>query len=181
MMTQLSPVLTWLISAVLVEAAVIDGRQLRVPNWLTFNFVAGGLIFALLSGGPMALLWSLAGAGVGLISLLPLYAIGGMGAGDVKLMVGLGAWMGPSVTLGAFVGTALAGGLLGLLMIIASGDLIHHGVMLQTICHEIISVRNPVRLAELAAKRKKSLMLLPYGIPIAVGSIAYFAWIGLYF
>ena len=49
------------------------------------------------------LLWSLAGMGVGLISLLPLYAIGGMGAGDVKLMAGLGAWMGPWLTLGAFV------------------------------------------------------------------------------
>ena len=33
--------------------------------------------------------------GVGLISLLPLYAIGGMGAGDVKLMAGVGAWLGP--------------------------------------------------------------------------------------
>ena len=31
----------WLVSAVLVEAAVIDGRQLRVPNWLTFHFAAG--------------------------------------------------------------------------------------------------------------------------------------------
>ena len=32
----------WLVSAVLVEAAVIDGRQLRVPNWLTFHFLAWG-------------------------------------------------------------------------------------------------------------------------------------------
>jgi prepilin peptidase CpaA len=181
MMTEVSPALAWLISAVLVEAAVIDGRQLRVPNWLTFNFVAGGLIFGLFSAGPMGLLWSLGGAGVGLISLLPLYAIAGMGAGDVKLMAGLGAWMGPTVTFGAFVATALAGGLLGLTMVIASGDVIHHWVMLQTICCEIVSIRNPARLAELAAQRKKSMRLLPYGIPIAVGSITYFAWIGLYF
>jgi prepilin peptidase CpaA len=96
-------------------------------------------------------------------------------------MAGLGAWIGPSLTLGAFVATALAGGLLGMAMILASGDLIHHWVMLQTICHEIISVRNPVRLAQLAGERKKTMTLLPYGIPIAVGSIAYFAWIGLYF
>jgi prepilin peptidase CpaA len=180
MMTEVSPALAWLISAVLVEAAVIDGRQLRVPNWLTINFVAGGLIFALVTGGPWALLWSLAGAGVGLISLLPLYAIGGMGAGDVKLMAGLGAWVGPHLTLGAFVGTVFAGGLIGLAMILVSGDPIYHWVMLQTICHEIISVRNPVKLSEIAGERKKSMNLLPYGIPIAVGSIAYFAWIGLY-
>ena len=59
------------------------------------------------------MLWSLAGTGVGLLSLLPLYAIGGMGAGDVKLMAGVGAWLGPWLTLWSFVSTALVGGLLG--------------------------------------------------------------------
>jgi prepilin peptidase CpaA len=100
----------WLVSAILVEAAVIDGRQHRVPNWLTFHFVLAGLAYAAWSGGCNSLLWSLAGTGVGLFSLLPLYAIGGMGAGDVKLMAGVGAWMGPWLTLGAFVSTVLVGG-----------------------------------------------------------------------
>jgi prepilin peptidase CpaA len=170
----------WLVSAILVEAAIIDGRQLRVPNWLTFHFALGGLAFAYWSGGSQALLWSLAGAGVGLATLLPLYAIGGMGAGDVKLMAGLGAWMGPSLTLGAFVASALAGGVLGLAMIVASGELIHHWVMFHTIGHEILSIRNPSELAQRAGARKPQMTLLPYGIPIALGSIAYFAWMGIY-
>ena len=38
-MAEVPPGVVWLVSAVLVEAAVIDGRQLRVPNWLTFHFV----------------------------------------------------------------------------------------------------------------------------------------------
>ena len=79
----------WLVSFVLVEAALIDGRSLRVPNWLTYHFCLGGLLFAFLRGGSPFFLSSLAGAVVGLVSLLPLYAIGGMGAGDVKLMAGL--------------------------------------------------------------------------------------------
>lgn len=79
----------WLVSAVLIEAAIIDGRSLRVPNWLTYHFLAGGLIFAFMRGGSPFLLSSLAGATVGLLTLLPLYSIGGMGAGDVKLMAGL--------------------------------------------------------------------------------------------
>jgi prepilin peptidase CpaA len=179
-MTQVPPAVIWLVSAVLVEAAVIDGWQLRVPNWLTFHFVVGGLVFACWTGGREALVWSLAGTGVGLISLLPLYAIGGMGAGDVKLMAGVGAWMGPWLTLGAFVTSALAGGLIGLAMVLASGNVIRHWVMLQTIGHEILSIRNPSELAERAGQRKKNMMLLPYGIPIAVGSIAYFGWMGLF-
>ncbi len=171
----------WLVSAVLVEAAVIDGRQLRVPNWLTFHFALGGLVFAAWSGSREMLLWSLAGTGVGLISLLPLYAIGGMGAGDVKLMAGVGAWLGPWLTLWAFVSSALVGGLIGAAMILASGDVIRHWVMFQTIGHEILSIRNPAVLAERAGERKKNMMLLPYGIPIAIGSIACFGWMGLLF
>jgi prepilin peptidase CpaA len=47
------------------------------------------------------------------------------------------------------------------------------------IVHEIITVRSPDLLAATAAERKSSMMLLPYGIPIAIGTIAYFAWEGM--
>ena len=180
-MTHVTPAVVWLVSAILVEAAVIDGLKLRVPNWLTFHFVIGGLTFAALSGGTPALLWSLGGAALGLALLLPLYAIGGMGAGDVKLLAGVGAWMGPALTLGAFVATAITGGLMALAMVAWSGEYIRHWVLFQTIGHEIVTLRDPVLLSEKAAARKPSMTLLPYGIPITVGSIAYFGWMGLFF
>src|SRR5437868_1172294 len=153
-MAQLPSGVVWLVSVILVEAAIIDGRQLRVPNWLTFHFVVGGLAYACWTGGREALLWSLAGTGVGLITLLPLYAIGGMGAGDVKLMAGVGAWMGPATTLGAFVTSALVGGLMGLAMIAWSGEYARHWVLFQTIGHEILTLRDPAKLAESASARK---------------------------
>jgi len=53
--------------------------------------------------------------------------------------------------------------------------------MFQTIGHEILSIRNPAVLAERAGERKKNMMLLPYGIPIAIGSIACFGWMRLLF
>ena len=180
-MTQVPQGVIWLVSAVLIEAAVIDGRRLRVPNWLTFHFALGGLVFAAWSGGREMFLWSLAGTGVGLVSLLPLYAIGGMGAGDVKLMAGVGAWLGPVWTFWAFVSTTLVGGLIGAAMILASGNVIRHWVLFQTIGYEILSIRNPAVLAERAGERKKNMTLLPYGIPIAIGSIACFGWMGLLF
>ena len=122
-----------------IEAAIIDGRSLRVPNWLTYHFCLGGLIFAFMRGGSPFLLSSLAGAVVGLLSLLPLYAIGGMGAGDVKLMAGLGAWVGPWLTAGAFVSTAVAGALMAVVMIVYSGAIWRHIGMAHSIAHEVLS------------------------------------------
>ena len=177
-MTEISRKVAYFVSFVLVEAAIIDGRVLRVPNWLTLHFALGGCAYAAWSGGWLMLGWSLAGAAVGLVCLMPLYAIGGMGAGDVKLMAGVGAWIGPWATLGAFLSTAVFGGVMGAVMMVASGEMVHHLTMTRTIGREILTLRDPVALSEIAARRKPSMMLLPYAIPIAFGTIAYLGWVG---
>ncbi len=177
-MEQIPREIAWLVSFILVEAAVIDGRRLRVPNWLTYHFLIGGLVYAYWKGGNGMLGWSLAGAGVGLASLLPLYAIGGMGAGDVKLMAAMGAWIGPWFTLWAFVSSALTGSLIAILMMMWSGELYAHLAMTHIIGREVLTVRRPTALAARAEKRKPTMLLLPYAIPIAVGSIVYLAWKG---
>jgi prepilin peptidase CpaA len=157
---------------------MIDGRTLRVPNWLTFPFVIAGLIAAFARGGTGLLLLSLAGALVGLLTLLPLYSIGGMGAGDVKLMAGLGAWIGPWFTLWAFVATSLMGTAMAVAMMLHSGKLYQHLGMIQTIGREVLTLKSPTALAERAAIRKPTMVLLPYGIPIAAGTIAYLVLAG---
>jgi prepilin peptidase CpaA len=171
----------WFVSIILVEAAVIDGWKLRVPNWLTFHMVLAGLVYTTWLHGFAGLAWALGGAALGLALMLPLYAIGGMGAGDVKLMAGIGAWMGPVVTFWSFTATAVVGGVMALVMVAWSGQFLKHYVQFQAIGHEILTVRNPEKLAATAAARKPTMMLLPYGIPMAVGTIAYFAYAGLLF
>ena len=175
-----APWTTWLVTAVLIEAAIIDGLKLKVPNWLTYHLAAGGLAFAAYTGGTPGLLWALGGLALGLALLMPLHMIGGMGAGDVKLLAGVGAWMGPAIVLGSFVVSALVGGVLAVGMVVRAGEVVKHWAMFQTIGSEILAVRSPGRLAETAAARKPTMMLLPYGIPIAIGSIAYFTWLGLF-
>ena len=169
----------WIVSLILVEAAVIDGLKLRVPNWLTFHLIIGGLAFTTWQYGAPGFGWALTGAALGLALLLPLYAIGGMGAGDVKLLAGIGAWVGPAVTFWAFATSVVVGAAMALVMVAWSGDYIRHWVQLQAITREILTVRSPTKLAETAAARKPTMMLLPYGIPLAAGSIAYFAYAGL--
>ena len=173
----------WLVTVVLVVAAVIDGIQLKVPNWLTFPMIVSGWVYsATLAGiGPWeGLGWSLAGTSVGLGVLLPLYAIGGMGAGDVKLMAGIGAWMWPETTLYAFAATAVIGGVIALGMVLYKRSWQKHRDQFWGILNEIATVQDPEKLAEIAAERKPRMFLLPYGIPIAIGTIAYFAWHGMH-
>ena len=175
----------WLVAVVLIVAAVIDGVKLKVPNWLTFPFIISGWFFSVAwfvwVGEPwwQGLAWSLFGTAVGLALLLPLYAIGGMGAGDVKLLMGVGAWVHGSVTLYAFCVSAMVGAVLALLLVAVRGNWLRHYVQFWMILGEIASVRDPALLAERAAQRKSTMLLLPYGIPIALGTILYFAWTGM--
>jgi prepilin peptidase CpaA len=74
------------------------------------------------------------------------------------------------------VGAAIAVG-----MMVYRRALKKHLTQLWMIFGEITTIRNPTELAAIAADRKSSMLLLPYGIPIAIGTIAYFAWMGMLF
>jgi prepilin peptidase CpaA len=171
----------WLVTGALIWAAVIDGIELRVPNAITFPFIISGWVYSTVAFGWEGLGWSLLGTVVGLALLLPPYAIGGMGAGDVKLLAGVGAWMHANHTWWAFVYTAVIGAVLALAMVAYRGAFKKHTAQFFAILHEITLIKDPNKLAEIAKDRKPSMFLLPYGIPIAIGSIAYFAWEGLLF
>ena len=167
--------IVWFVSIVLVVAAVIDGAILKVPNWLTFPFIASGWAYWAFAEGMSGLGWSLLGTFVGMMLLLVLRNVGGMGAGDVKLLAGVGAWLGAYVTLWAFAATAIVGGIMAVIMILRSGNWHKHYAMARQILEEWKTVKSPSKLAAIARERKPTMKLLPYGIPMAIGSIAYFA------
>ncbi|HUT88769.1 MAG TPA: A24 family peptidase [Thermoguttaceae bacterium] len=175
----------WAVTITLVVAALIDGYKLKVPNWLTFPMVMSGWVASAVFCGLTGLGWwtglgwSLLGTAVGLGLLLPAYAIGGMGAGDVKLLAGVGAWVGVTHTFWAFVISVVVGAVIAVGMVLYRRRWRHHQSQFLGILTEILIVRNPSQLSAMAAERKSSMMLLPYGIPIAIGSIAYFAWWGM--
>ena len=93
--------LTFVCGAMIV-AAVIDGWKLKVPNWLTFPLILSGWLLGVLHNfvpSPTApasavSVSALAGTFLGMALLYPVYAIGGMGAGDVKMQMGFGSWIG---------------------------------------------------------------------------------------
>jgi len=169
----------WLVTVVLIVAAVIDGFELRVPNLITYPFIVSGWAYSLYAFGWEGLLWSLAATALGMSVLLLFYAIGGMGAGDVKLMAGVGAWISFSNTYYCILGFAIVGALMAIGMILLSGKWKHHYHQFWVIFHEITVIRDPEKLSEIAAQRKPTMMLLPYGIPIAIATIGYFLWTGM--
>ena len=175
----------WLVSVVLVVAAVIDGIKLKVPNWITFPMIISGWIYSAaafaMAGDPwyVGLGWSLLGTVIGLGLLMPAYAIGGMGAGDVKLLAGVGAWVYGTATFYAFCVSVVIGAVIAVGMVLYRKAWSKHSGQFRMLVAEIMSVKNPEKLSELAAARKSTMLLLPYGIPIAIGTILYFAWMGM--
>jgi prepilin peptidase CpaA len=169
----------WLVTVVLIVAAVIDGFELKVPNWVTFPFILSGWVYSTLAFGWEGLGWSLLGTAIGLGLLLPAYAIGGMGAGDVKLLAGVGAWIYGTHTVYAFAVSAIIGAVLAVAMVLVRRAWKQHSAQFMVILNEILVLRNPEQLAAIAARRKPTMLLLPYGIPIAIGTIGYFVWTGM--
>jgi prepilin peptidase CpaA len=123
--------------------------------------------------------WSLLGTAVGFALLYPWSLIGGMGEGDVKMLMGVGAWVYSMDTLRAFCLAGIIGGVLAIAVVLLAGQWRKHYLQFWKIANEIVTVRDPDKLYETASNRKSSMKLLPYGIPIAIGSILYFAWMGM--
>ena len=106
------------VGTLLALACVSDWRTRRVPNVLTLSAAGGGLLFHFALGGWPAAGWSIAGLVVGTLLFLR-----GMGAGDVKLLAAIGAWLGPGQVAIAALATSIAGGLLAVLVALAHGYL----------------------------------------------------------
>lgn len=110
-----------MVSAVVVTVAVLaagtDLATRRIPNVLTFGAAGAALLYHALQGGAPGLGWAMAGWAVGAAVFFPVFMLGGMGAGDVKLLAALGAWLGPQGALQVAVGSALAGGVVALIVI----------------------------------------------------------------
>ena len=100
----------------LAAATVIDLRTRRIPNVLTAAMIAVGIALAVAGSSGISVPASLIGFVLGLLLMMPGYALGATGAGDVKLMGAVGALVGPALVVKAFLLTAIAGGVLAVIV-----------------------------------------------------------------
>lgn len=168
---------TWMI-----VGAVIDGWKLKVPNWLTFSMILCGWAYWATTGlGNFGTSFAGAFAAGGLL-LIP-YMIGGMGAGDVKLYAGFGAWMVPLPWFGythllwAFAISVILGAVMAIAMIAWRGTALVNMENAKDIMNDLQTSGSIGEVAAKAKARKPSLMLLPYGVPLTIGSLGYIAYL----
>jgi prepilin peptidase CpaA len=98
---------------ILGVATLMDWRQCRIPNVLSFGAALFGLVLQGTVNGAEGLLSGVGGWLVCFLFFLPFYAKGGMAAGDVKLMAAVGTFLGPFLGFFACIFSLTAGGLIG--------------------------------------------------------------------
>ena len=114
--------LSLLVIILVVGAALTDFLWHKIPNILTFPSMGVGIVGHGVAYGWEGLGFSLGGLGLGLVLLLGFYAMGGMAAGDVKLMAAVGAFVGPLNVFLVFLMTAILGGFYSIGMMIQRKD-----------------------------------------------------------
>jgi prepilin peptidase CpaA len=105
-------------------AALCDLKTRRIPNALTFGaalaaVVAHGYVEGWSGAGTSVLGWT-----VGVAAFFPFFALGGLGAGDIKLLGAIGAWLGPVAAVWVVLFSGIAGGVLAVLVALFSGYLV---------------------------------------------------------
>ncbi len=159
---------TFFLTAVFA-AALCDVIQQKIPNSLNLGIVVCSIGYHILRVGISGFIFSLSGMTVGIAVLFIPFAMGGMGAGDVKLMGAVGTALGPRGVIIAFIYTAMLGGIWALYLLIT---------------------RDPKALGRLATDLKavfltRSIAFMPtpihrknapricYGVAIALGTMLY--------
>jgi prepilin peptidase CpaA len=113
----------YLLTAVLTAAVFTDLRYQKIPNWLTLPTIILGCAYHIYQKGFAGFLFSIEGAIAGVALLIIPYLMGGMGAGDAKLMGSIGALLGPKGVFIALLLTALIGGIYALGILVYQGFL----------------------------------------------------------
>jgi prepilin peptidase CpaA len=104
------------VSAGVLVATVVDIRTRRIPNDLTATMAGVGVGLAATGISGLSLWGSMLGFVLGLALMMPGHVLGATGAGDVKLMAAVGAIVGPATIVNAFLFTAIAGGVLAIVV-----------------------------------------------------------------
>lgn len=172
--SELPPFTLTLALVLAVVCMVTDLRHRRIPNVFTFPAALLGLGLGFWHGGWGGLLNSLYGLAAGFALMIIPYYVGGMGAGDVKLMAALGALIGFPVIVQVFLYTALIGGVMALIVAVSKRAVGRTLRNIATWTRSLVLMRlGGVKPHLDEAELAKSAGTLPYAVAIALGLVAH--------
>jgi len=162
------------LSILLLFAAIADYRSRRIPN----QIVLLGISFAMIDQcvrwplleGP---LFVVGGLVVGLGLFLPLYLLRAMGAGDVKLLAMVGAFLGPTDTFRVALATMIIGGVMAIVFVVLKGTVGRLAQNLRSLFQVGLLDVLVGRAPDLQLAPSLSAGRLPYGVAISAGTMGY--------
>jgi prepilin peptidase CpaA len=149
----------WIAILVGLAAAMDDLSRRHIANWIPAAALAGGFGWQIGSNGWLGALTAAGGTVVGFAVFLIFYLLGGMGGGDVKLMAGFGALLGPGRLLEAALWTAGVGGILAVCAI--GWKALRRRIVRKTVAGAVA--------AELSQEDREREASIPYAPAIALG------------
>lgn len=156
-----------LLVTVLVICVITDIKHRKIYNKVIYPALLAGFLLHLIQAGPLGLGYSFLGFLLGIALLFIPYALGGMGAGDVKLLGLIGALKGSAFVLQAFIYTAIFGGLIACVYLL---------LRTYTVQSWISRMRYKDTLQRWTSRG--ALQAYPYGVPIAAGVLLALAFNG---
>jgi len=160
------------VTVFVAAAAWMDAKTHRIPNRITVAGLAAALILRA-SLGVDDVVHGLAGAGVMLLLSLVFYALRAIGGGDVKLLAGVGAFLGPSHIPGAMTLIAILGAAFALVSVIRKGLL---PLLIFNTLDLVKSLRSLGQAGPIRKLESPGALTIPYAVPIAVGTLIW--WFG---
>jgi len=165
--------------AVLIAAAT-DIWKFKVYNALTLPMLLGGLTFHAVTAGWTGLAGSAIGLLFGFVILLIFHARGGMGAGDVKLMAAIGAWLGMPMTFYVFIASGLAAGAYAIVLLVMRDGLQECAIHMQILWLRMTAfsrhLGHDARVESEVKRDDRRRRLIPFAAMVAVGVVATFVW-----
>lgn len=170
----------------LVWAVITDIRARRISNVLTLALALTGLVQSFLPYHTVTPGMAFAGLGTGFGITFVLFAIGALGAGDVKLVAGVGAWVGPLPILLIF----LTEKVIGLIIVIAQAAWQNRLRLLLTntalVAVNLVSIRNlgVDHVSQTGQKCRSIDRPLPFAVPMFMATVLFLvavnrAWVEL--
>jgi prepilin peptidase CpaA len=171
MVLKIELILLIFLGSILITAAIIDIRIQKIPNLLTFSTMIGGLAYHTVISNWSGFLFSCGGIALGIGLFIIPYLMGGMGAGDTKLVGAIGAIIGPKGVLIASLFIAVTGGVYALVVFLLNNQYLKSFLTRSVLMAKTFAFTRhfiPIPADEIEKKPN-----LCYGVAIAIGTLVY--------